>query len=691
MGDIYTNPPQSRNEAILRATIDGTEYTAPPQSRIEDLLIELKEAIEAGGGGGGTTVVPNPTGSPTDTLDTVKIGSTIYDIPEGSEVEANPAETASETLSKIGIDGTVYSVPNGGGGGTSDYTELSNKPQINSHTLSGNKSGADLGLVDAETGKGLSTNDFTDAYETKLDGIAAGAEVNVQANWDETDPDSDAYIQNKPTIPAAQVNSDWNASSGVAEILNKPTLGTAAAKDSTNAVTAGSTDLVESGAVKTAIDNAVASAYHAAGTAVVADLTSSLLIATNEGNVYNMTDAGTTTADFIEGAGKPIKIGDNVGICKVGNAYKFDLLSGFVDTSNFIEKSSTAGLVKNDGTIDTKTYAESANAYQIGDTAETTIDDADYFPFYDSSATAKKKTLWSNIKSVLKTYLDAFYSVIANPSGTATADLTKVQIGSTIYDVTDKDAMRGTSIKVATNGEYLSQQYFLVWENIGDYSIYKNPLQINGELGYYSGSNNIAVSCELNNVSNKFSGYLEKRLAYFIDNNTEINLYDLILTKEGTGASTHFRLYVNLYPHNMGEELQASINITPPDPKGTVYPNPTASSIYEGTIVAKLSDCLNIKSMISTVGVEVTTTGWTQDTTSQSGVTLWKKEISVNRVYRDTPNVSIGAPSGLPTDAQQIAYNLLKYVTIDTTTKKLYLYATTVPSTTFYIHVEGVD
>lgn len=48
MGDVYTNPPQSRNEAILRATIDGTEYEAPPQSRIEDLLIELKAAIEQG-------------------------------------------------------------------------------------------------------------------------------------------------------------------------------------------------------------------------------------------------------------------------------------------------------------------------------------------------------------------------------------------------------------------------------------------------------------------------------------------------------------------------------------------------------------------------------------------------------------------------------------------------------------------
>jgi len=33
-------------------------------------------------------------------------------------------------------------------------------------------------------------------------------------------------LSNKPTIPAVQVNSDWNASSGVAQILNKPTIPT---------------------------------------------------------------------------------------------------------------------------------------------------------------------------------------------------------------------------------------------------------------------------------------------------------------------------------------------------------------------------------------------------------------------------------------------------------------------------------
>ena len=44
-------------------------------------------------------------------------------------------------------------------------------------------------------------NNFTNADETKLSGIEAGAEVNVQSDWDEADSTSDAYIQNKPTIP----------------------------------------------------------------------------------------------------------------------------------------------------------------------------------------------------------------------------------------------------------------------------------------------------------------------------------------------------------------------------------------------------------------------------------------------------------------------------------------------------------
>ena len=46
-------------------------------------------------------------------------------------------------------------------------------------------------------------NNYTTAYKEKLEGIATGAEVNVQSDWDEDDTTSDAYIANKPSIPTA--------------------------------------------------------------------------------------------------------------------------------------------------------------------------------------------------------------------------------------------------------------------------------------------------------------------------------------------------------------------------------------------------------------------------------------------------------------------------------------------------------
>lgn len=61
------------------------------------------------------------------------------------------------------------------------------------------------GKVDKIPGKGLSTEDYTTDEKEKLAGIAAGAEVNV--------------------------NADWNATEGDAQILNKPSLGTASSRD----------------------------------------------------------------------------------------------------------------------------------------------------------------------------------------------------------------------------------------------------------------------------------------------------------------------------------------------------------------------------------------------------------------------------------------------------------------------------
>ena len=80
-----------------------------------------------------------------------------------------------------------------------------------------------------------------------------------------------------------------------------------------------------------------------------------------------------------------------------------DLVDSGVVASKVIQKVTTAtGLLKDDGTVDTTNYAPSNKAYLTDDTAETTIDDADYFPFYDTSATGKRKTLFSSIVNKLK-------------------------------------------------------------------------------------------------------------------------------------------------------------------------------------------------------------------------------------------------------------------------------------------------
>lgn len=55
---------------------------------------------------------------------------------------------------------------------------------------------------------------------------------------------------------------------------------------------------------------------------------------------------------------------------------------------------------------------DTSKLYSTDDTAFTALDDADYVPVYDTSASAKKKTLWSNIKSVLKTYFDTLYQTV---------------------------------------------------------------------------------------------------------------------------------------------------------------------------------------------------------------------------------------------------------------------------------------
>lgn len=224
------NNPQSRAEEILIATIDGTEYDKLPQSRLEELLLELKEVIEEGGGGGEggliqkiflngveqqitnkavyLTVITNTVNDlvnyylKTDTYSKLEVNNLIAAIQTVhlQKVETLPTEDISQT--------TIYIVPKStlltnnvydeyiNTDGTSTGWELIGDTQIDlsdyvtftdleallddyvlatdltttlaDYALAADVTTALAGKVDKVTGKGLSTNDFTDEYKAAI-------------------------------------------------------------------------------------------------------------------------------------------------------------------------------------------------------------------------------------------------------------------------------------------------------------------------------------------------------------------------------------------------------------------------------------------------------------------------------------------------------------------------------------------
>ena len=86
-------------------------------------------------------------------------------------------------------------------------------------------------------------------------------------------------------------------------------------------------------AVKTYVDGKISSTYKPGGSIAFADLPA--LTAANSGMVYNLTDNFTTTASFVEGAGNTYPAGTNVAIIYTTGGYKYDVLAGFVDLSDY--------------------------------------------------------------------------------------------------------------------------------------------------------------------------------------------------------------------------------------------------------------------------------------------------------------------------------------------------------------------
>lgn len=68
---------------------------------------------------------------------------------DGNAVVAGKLTVGAPPVNAMDVATKQYVDQQGGGGGTSDYTALSNKPQINGTTLTGNKTAANLGLASA--------------------------------------------------------------------------------------------------------------------------------------------------------------------------------------------------------------------------------------------------------------------------------------------------------------------------------------------------------------------------------------------------------------------------------------------------------------------------------------------------------------------------------------------------------------
>lgn len=144
MNEIYSKK-EDLHEHTNKSILDQTQ---------EAFTTELKNKLD----GLNNYVLPAPTST---TLGGVKAGANIT----------------------IDTDGTI-NAQLGSSGETSanDYEVLSNKPQIAGITLQGNKSLADLGIQGLETGKGLSSNDYSTTEKAKLAGVEAQANKYIHPN-----------------------------------------------------------------------------------------------------------------------------------------------------------------------------------------------------------------------------------------------------------------------------------------------------------------------------------------------------------------------------------------------------------------------------------------------------------------------------------------------------------------------------
>lgn len=152
--------------------------------------------------------------------------SKILHKPAEKDLVAGSNITITESNGTVTISAATSGQVNSDWDATSGVSEILNKPDLSIYAESSDlatvaTTGSYDDLVDKPTIPSAQVNADWDATS----GVSAILNKPNLATVATTGDYSD--LQNLPSIPAAQVNSDWDASSGVAEILNKPSIPTA--------------------------------------------------------------------------------------------------------------------------------------------------------------------------------------------------------------------------------------------------------------------------------------------------------------------------------------------------------------------------------------------------------------------------------------------------------------------------------
>lgn len=222
---------------------------------------------------------------------------------------------------------------------------------ITSNTISLDlATGANAGNVTLTTTNGLAANAPTASTST------AGL-IEIATDTEASTGTSETLAVNPKQLATKIDLTDLSIDSGSTDYLGYDnTTGKISAKVDTT-VTGSSSKLITSGAVDTAIKNAITNVYKAQGTVAFASLPT--LSSSIEGYVYNVSDAFTTTSDFVEGSGKSYPAGTNV-VCinTSGTTYKWDVLPGYIDTSSFLTASSTNTLTNKTIDADDNTISD---------------------------------------------------------------------------------------------------------------------------------------------------------------------------------------------------------------------------------------------------------------------------------------------------------------------------------------------